>query len=205
MLVIRANGAIALVSAVLFFSTAAIAAQGSESNPEQSSNNDEGRAAYVLSKRVRDGLLFWQLIHALSRTDASIDLIMSEMVLTNEEARDFQYLLRSTSRFIKSEESGVDQRIACETGDGNATDDEAYGFLEQIFDEKAKIAERHLQLMKKDLGASRSQKLADWLKRRETETSVRRPNYREILERRGISPGTVITRICGDVSSTRKI
>ena len=177
----------------------------SESNREESGNNDEGRATHVLSERVRDGLLFWQLIQALSRTDASIDLIMSELVLTEEEARDFLYLLRSTSRFIKSEESGVDQRIACETGDGNATDDEAYGVLEQIFDEKARIAERHLQLMKKDLGASRSQKLPDWLKRRETETTVRRPNYREILELRGISPGTVITRICGDQSDAKSI
>lgn len=149
-----------------------------------------------------NGLAFWQVVDALWETDTAIVLVQSEMGLSEADASDLVYRIQSAGRFIRNEQAGIDQQIACEAGVPAATGDGVYQLLEETFAARAQISEKHLRLLKKDIGAEQSSRLQKWLNRQKTQNTMQAPNYRAILGSRGISPDVVIAKIC-DTSKTQ--
>jgi hypothetical protein len=185
---------------VFFFLMASVHAMNKEVvdiNVNRSDRSEEQR-----NQLPPDGLVFMQtlgLVDAISSSEegSAPGLIKDEMGLDENEAKDFVYLMRSTNRFINAETKGVEARVSCESGVPRASGNEVYQILDAIPEEMISIAAKHLRLFKQNIGTEKAARFQQWLDREKAKNPYSKSDYKEHFERRGISPDTVIARICG--------
>lgn len=149
----------------LWFCLLSMSAYGTQGQNTDFSANANISGGERQGNEMFDGLIFWQTLERLGRccstSNATTEMVQTEMHLNEDEAKDFVYLMQNTGRFVCAETDGVEQRIACESGSPRVGGKDFY----KLTDETIRISTLHLQLLKKDIRPEKAASLQQWLDR----------------------------------------
>jgi len=185
----------------LLFCLLSMSAYGTQGQNTEFSANANISGGERQGNEMSDGLIFLQTLERLGRccstSNATTEMVQTDMHLNEDEAKDFVYLMQNTGRFVRAETDGVEQRIACESGSPRVGGKDFYKLTDEIFDEMIRISTLNLQLLKKDIGPEKAASLQQWLDRQKLNNSETKVNYRDVFERAGIDPDEALARLWG--------